>query len=105
MTRVFAAAVAVLMVALLAVSGAMAQPKTDKPADKPMEQKTEKQKVEGKVKSVDPSGMVTLEDGTKLAIPKSVAVPKDKLKPGATISAEYEEKDGRKVATSVQIKG
>jgi len=43
MTRVLAVAVAVLMVAALGVSGAMAQqPKTDKPADKPMDQKLDK---------------------------------------------------------------
>jgi hypothetical protein len=49
--------------------------------------------------------MVTLEDGTLLSIPSSVKVAKDQLKPGAQISAEYEERAGQKVATSVQIKG
>jgi hypothetical protein len=61
-------------------------------------------RVEGKIKSVGAGGVVTLDDGTKLTIPASVMVPKDQLKPGAMISAEYEEKAGQKVATSVQIK-
>jgi hypothetical protein len=37
--------------------------------------------------------------------PTSVKVAKDQLKPGAQISAEYEERAGQKVAKSVQIKG
>ncbi len=49
--------------------------------------------------------MVTLEDGTELSIPASVKVAKDQLKPGAQITAEYEERAGQKVAKSVEIKG
>jgi Ni/Co efflux regulator RcnB len=120
MIRIVAVAIAFAMAASLGVSGAMAQSQMDKPAmkspatkpmeqgtDKSMDQKTDKmsQKIEGTVKTVTPNGMVTLEDGTKLSIPKSVMVPKEQLKPGAVISAEYQEKGGQKVATSVQIKG
>jgi len=60
--------------------------------------------VEGKIKSVDPSGkMVTLADGTKLMIPPTVKVEKQALKPGANVKASYEEKDGNKVATSFMV--
>jgi hypothetical protein len=105
MMRVLVVAVAVLLTASLGVTGTMAQMKTD-PAQPKMEQKSDKmgQKVEGTVKSVR-GNMVTLEDGTLLSIPSSVKVAKDQLKPGAQISAEYEERAGQKVATSVQIKG
>jgi Protein of unknown function (DUF1344) len=60
--------------------------------------------VEGKIKSVDPSGkMVTLDDGTQLMIPATVKVEKQALKPGANVKASYEEKDGQKVATSFMV--
>jgi hypothetical protein len=103
--RVLVVAVAVLLTASLGVTGTMAQMKTD-PAQPKMEQKSDKmgQRVEGTVKSVR-GNIVTLEDGTQLSIPSSVKVAKDQLKPGAQISAEYEERAGQKVATSVQIKG
>ena len=52
---------------------------------------------------VGSNSVVTLEDGVKLTIPKTV--PNDQLKPGAMIIAEYEQKGRRKIATSVQIRG
>ena len=105
MIRVLAVVVAVLLSVSLGVTGTVAQMKTD-PAQPKMEQKSDKmgQKVEGTIKTVR-GNMVTLEDGTQLSIPSSVKVSKAQLKPGAQISAEYEEKAGQKVATSVQIKG
>src|SRR5262249_47639934 len=57
--------------------------------------------VEGKIRSVDPSGkMVTLDDGTQLMIPPTDAGEKKVLQPGASVKASYEEKDGHKMATS-----
>jgi len=105
MIRVLAVVVAVLLSVSLGVTGTVAQMKTD-PAQPKMEQKSDKmgQKVEGTIKSVR-GNMVTLEDGTQLSIPSSVKVAKDQLKPGAQITAEYEERAGQKVATVVQIKG
>ena len=105
MIRVLAVVVAVLLTASVGVTGTIAQMKTD-PGQPKMEQKSDKmgQKVEGTIKSVR-GNMVTLEDGTQLSIPSSVKVMKNQLKPGAQISAEYEERAGQKVATSVQIKG
>lgn len=112
MVRFLAFAVALVMAALLGVSGGMAQSKMDQPKDQKTDMKMDKkssdmaQKIEGKIKTVSMNGaMVTLEDGTKLTIPKSVMVPKGQLKPGAMISAEYQDKAGKKVATSVEIKG
>jgi Protein of unknown function (DUF1344) len=104
MMRVLAVVVAALLTASLGVIGVMAQMKTD-PAQQ-MEQKSDKmgQRVEGTIKSVR-GNTVTLEDGTELSIPSSVKVSKDQLKPGAQISAEYEERAGQKVAKSIQIKG
>ena len=97
MMRVLAVAVAVLLTASLGVTGTMAQMKTD-PAQPKMEQKSDKmgQRVEGTVKSVR-GNIVTLEDGTQLSIPSSVKVAKDQLKPGAQITAEYEERTGQKI--------
>ena len=109
MLRASVVAITVLMAMSFGISGALAQATMDKaPVKKPtgqMDQTTDKaaRKVEGKIKSVA-GGMVTLEDGTKLTIPKSLMVPMGQLKPGAVIAAEYEEKSGQKVATSVQIK-
>ena len=59
--------------------------------------------IEGMILIVGSNRVVTLADGVKLTIPKTM--PKDQLKPGAMIVAEYEQKGGRKIATSVQIKG
>lgn len=60
--------------------------------------------VQGKIKSVDPSGkMVTLDDGTQLTIPPTIKLEKQALKPGANVKASYEEKDGQKVATSFMV--
>src|SRR5262245_52241513 len=116
MKRALTIAAAALLTASLGVSGAAAQSKMDKPVtDKPamdrsapdkMTHDTMTQKVEGTVKSVGfRGGSVTLDDGTTLKIPKSVMVPKGQLKRGAKISAEYQEKGGQKVATSLQILG
>jgi hypothetical protein len=62
------------------------------------------QRVEGTIKSVRGS-LVTLEDGTELSIPSTVKVAQNQLKPGAQITAEYENRAGQKIAKSVDIKG
>lgn len=60
--------------------------------------------VQGKIKSVDPSGrMVTLDDGTMLTIPPALKIEKQSLKPGANVKATYTEKDGQKVATALMV--
>jgi uncharacterized protein DUF1344 len=60
--------------------------------------------IEGKVMVVDPTGKsLTLDDGTKLTIPESVQFSRADLKPGAEIKAAYEEKDGQKILTSLEV--
>ncbi|HEV8614817.1 MAG TPA: DUF1344 domain-containing protein [Methylomirabilota bacterium] len=59
--------------------------------------------VQGKIKSVDTSEKsFTLEDGTKVWISEGVEI--EKLKEGADVKASYDEKDGKNVATSVEVK-
>ena len=59
--------------------------------------------VEGKIKSVDAiEKTFTLEDGTKVWIGDSVSM--DTLKEGSDVKASYEEKDGKNMATSVEVK-
>lgn len=58
--------------------------------------------VEGKIQSVDTSDRsIVLDDGTKLSIAEGVAM--DDLKEGAKVKASYEERDGKKVVTSVTV--
>jgi Cu/Ag efflux protein CusF len=58
---------------------------------------------EGKIRSVDTTEKsFTLEDGTKVWIGEGVSM--DKLKEGADVKASYEDKDGKNVATSVEVK-
>jgi hypothetical protein len=84
MTRVFAVLIALLLAVSLASAGG--------------------NEVQGKVKSYDAAtNMITLEDGTQISVPANVKVQADQLKPGAKIKASYDEKDGKKVASSVEV--
>jgi small nuclear ribonucleoprotein (snRNP)-like protein len=61
--------------------------------------------VEGKIKSYDQtSNMLTLEDGTEISVPADVKVERDQLKAGASVKASFEDKDGKKTATSIEVK-
>jgi len=58
--------------------------------------------VSGKVQKVDMvDRIVVLEDGTELWVADSVALAG--LKEGATIKASYEDKDGKKVVTQMEV--
>ena len=93
MKAVFATLTAIAVLGALVVAPVMAQ-------QAPAAGKT----IEGKVMAVDPSGKsLTLDDGTKLTIPESVKVSKTDLKPGAAVKAAYEEKDGQKILTHLEI--
>jgi Protein of unknown function (DUF1344) len=60
--------------------------------------------VEGKIKSVDPSGsLLTLDDGTQIVIPPTFTVEKSALMPGLNVKVSYDEKDGQKVAKSFTL--
>jgi hypothetical protein len=59
---------------------------------------------EGKIKSVDPSGkLLELEDGTLLTIPATAGVQQEALQEGAVVKASFEERDGQKIVTSIEI--
>jgi Cu/Ag efflux protein CusF len=59
--------------------------------------------VQGKIKSVDTSEKsFMLEDGTKIWLGEGVAV--DTLKEGDEVTASYDEKNGKNVATKVEVK-
>jgi len=109
MKRAFAILTALLLVVGWA-AGTMAQvPQPGAPkqpcAAKPGAPGAAKE-VEGTIKAVDPAGkMVMLDDGTQLEIPATVKVDRKDLKPGTPVKASYEEKDGKKVVTSIEVKG
>ena len=59
--------------------------------------------VEGKIKSVDTTERsFLLDDGTKIWIGDSVSM--DKIKEGSDVKASYEDKDGKNMATTVEVK-
>jgi Cu/Ag efflux protein CusF len=59
--------------------------------------------VQGKIKSVDTSEKsFTLEDGTKVWV--GAGMPMDKLKEGSDVKASYDEKDGKNLATSIEVR-
>ncbi len=66
----------------------------------------DEKKVEGQVKSVDPSGTeLTLTDGTKLSTPPRTVIRSGVLSEGSIVIASYREEDGKKVLTGLAVKG
>ena len=60
------------------------------------------EEVSGKIQKVDAGDRtIVLEDGTQLWLAESVST--DALKEGATVKASYEEKDGKKIVTEIQV--
>ncbi|HET9491412.1 MAG TPA: DUF1344 domain-containing protein [Methylomirabilota bacterium] len=58
--------------------------------------------IEGKIQSVDASDrVIVLEDGTRLWVAEGQAM--DDLKEGAKVKASYEERDGKKVLTGIEV--
>lgn len=58
--------------------------------------------IEGKIQSVDTSDrVIVLEDGTRLWVAEGQAM--DDLKEGAKVKASYEERDGKKVLTGIEV--
>jgi hypothetical protein len=105
---------AVMMVAAstLYVAEAMAQVQSPPPAGQrapsPGENspaRAEEKKVEGQVKSVDPSGTeLTLTDGTKLSTPPRTVIRAGVLSEGSIVIASYREENGKKVLTGLAVK-
>jgi Cu/Ag efflux protein CusF len=91
MKALFATATAIAVLAVLVIAPAVVA-------------QTAAKSIEGKVMAVDPSGKsLTLDDGTKLTIPESVKFSKADLKPGAAVKAAYEERDGQKILTTLEV--
>lgn len=60
------------------------------------------EEVSGKIQKMDTADRsIVLEDGTQLWLAESVSA--DQLKEGATVKASYEEKDGKKVVTKIEV--
>jgi hypothetical protein len=60
------------------------------------------EEVSGKIQSVDPAERaIVLEDGSKIWVAEGVAM--DNLAAGKSVKASFEERDGKKVATSVEV--
>lgn len=60
------------------------------------------EEVAGKIKSVDTAQRaVVLEDGSTIWIAEGVSM--DNLQEGKSVKASYEEREGKKVATSVEV--
>lgn len=60
------------------------------------------EEVSGKIKSVDPAvRVIVLEDGSMIFIAEGV--PMDNLQEGKSVKASYEEREGKKVATIVEV--
>jgi len=58
--------------------------------------------IQGKIQSVDTSDRsVVLDDGTKLWVAEGLSM--DSLQAGADVKASYEDRDGKNVATSVEV--
>jgi Cu/Ag efflux protein CusF len=61
--------------------------------------------IEGKVKTWDAATkMITLEDGTQLTVAADAKMMGDPVKEGSTVKASYDEKDGKKVITQIEVK-
>jgi Cu/Ag efflux protein CusF len=61
--------------------------------------------IEGKVKTWDAAAkMITLEDGTQLTVAADAKMMGDPVKEGSTVKASYDEKDGKKVITQIEVK-
>jgi hypothetical protein len=86
----------------MATSGAQAQqPGTTQQRPATMPGHVKGPEVEGRVRDVK-GDLITLSDGTQLTVPKSQA-QKGELKPGNLIKATYEERNGKKIVTSLRI--
>ena len=59
--------------------------------------------VEGTVKSVE-GQIITLEDGTTLTLDPGATVDRQALMPGSEVKASYEDKDGNKMETSIEVR-
>jgi hypothetical protein len=73
----------------------------DNPPSKAQDRMTGGQDLERRIRDVS-NERITLGDGTVLFIPRGMAKQSD-LKVGATVKAKYQDRNGQKVATAIQI--
>ena len=60
------------------------------------------EEVAGKIKSVDTAvRVIVLEDGSMIFIAEGIVM--DNLQEGKSVKASYEEREGKKVATTVEV--
>ena len=61
------------------------------------------EEIQGKIKSLDTTARVfALEDGTRIWVAEGLSM--GTLREGALVKASYEERDGEKVATRIEVK-
>ena len=59
--------------------------------------------MEGKIQTIDASDRtIVLSNGTKLSVAEGVSL--DTLKEGTDVKVAYEERDGKNVATKIEVK-
>ncbi len=105
MNRIFAIAAAVL--AMCAGQSPMVYGQTGSPSSQSQEREIAPgtqmvQVVEGKVSAVR-GRWIVFTNGTQVAVPDNVAHVE--MKPGAVVRAMYEEREGQKFATSIELRG
>ena len=106
MKRIFAIAAAVL--AICAGQSPMVYAQTGSPSSQSQEREIAPgsqvvQVVEGKVSAVR-GRWIVFANGTQVAVPDNV-VHHFEMKPGAVVRAMYEEREGQKFATSIELRG
>jgi Protein of unknown function (DUF1344) len=61
------------------------------------------EEIQGKIKSLDTvERVIALENGTKIWVAEGLSM--GTLREGASVRASYEERDGKKVATRIEVK-
>jgi hypothetical protein len=61
------------------------------------------EEIQGKIKSLDTAErVIALENGTKIWVAEGLSM--DRLREGALVKASYEEREGKKIATSLEVK-
>jgi len=65
----------------------------------------DQRQLEGMISSIDLStDTIILDNGDMLVVPSSLAINRSHLKPDVWVVAQYEERGGRKVATTISIR-
>jgi hypothetical protein len=65
----------------------------------------DQRQLEGIISSIDLStDTIVLDNGDTLIVPSSLAINRSHLKPDVWVVAQYEERGGRKVATTISIR-